>query len=302
MSFIGKDTALGGSIIMPSDMSRLATTMSITRKGRNTRKPISKARFNSPTKKAGKSTRHATGCASATPGERPRRLAREVLEQGHVGFSRLSRDEGAEGLGRGLEPVHLADPAGHHRLQPLGPTPFEGRLHHEEGQEQRQAHEHRVGRDALRADGRAQEGQHHDDAREGRRHHEQGRGERQQPDQRRELHQARGVARPAGRAEVDADALRRGRSGGRHEDNNGQDGGAHHAASSGTGSQPTGTSPAPPMRRSRSGRRTERAPAAAWGRAAALPALRGGGGREFGRARGRADRAQRDGREQHDSA
>jgi zinc/manganese transport system permease protein len=72
------------------------------------------------------------GLRLGTPGERLRRLAREVLEQGHVGFSHLSRQKGAEGLGRGLEPVHFADPAGHHRLQPLGPTPFEGRLHYEE--------------------------------------------------------------------------------------------------------------------------------------------------------------------------
>ena len=229
ISFIGRDTALGGSIIMPSDMRRLATTMSMTRKGRKTRKPISKARFSSPTRKAGKSTRQATACPSA--GSRSG-LPREVPEQGKVGLAGLGLHEGAEGLGRGLEPVHLADPAGHHRLQPFRPAPLQGRLHHEEGQEQREPDHHRVRRDALGADGGAQERQHHDDARKGGRHDEERRGEGEQPDQRRELHQARGVARPAGRAEVDADALRGGRGGGSgHQKGKGEEEGAHHAAS-----------------------------------------------------------------------
>ncbi len=47
----------GGSIIMPMLISTLATTRSMTRKGRNRKKPISKAFFSSEIMKAGVITR-----------------------------------------------------------------------------------------------------------------------------------------------------------------------------------------------------------------------------------------------------
>ena len=49
ISLNGKETTLGGSIIMPRPISTLATTMSMIRNGRNSRNPISNARRNSPT-------------------------------------------------------------------------------------------------------------------------------------------------------------------------------------------------------------------------------------------------------------
>jgi hypothetical protein len=87
---------------MPSDISTLATTMSITRKGRNSRKPISKARFSSPTMKAGTSARQGASPAIG------RGQAREVEEQRRSSSRTLRGHEAAEGLGRGLQPLHLA--------------------------------------------------------------------------------------------------------------------------------------------------------------------------------------------------
>src|SRR3546814_10082342 len=55
MILTGRDTMTGGSIIMPIDISTAATMMSITRKGRSSMKPISKARFSSEMRKAGAS-------------------------------------------------------------------------------------------------------------------------------------------------------------------------------------------------------------------------------------------------------
>jgi hypothetical protein len=53
----GSEIAVGGSIIMPIDMVMVATTRSITRNGRTTRKPISKPRLISEIMKAGTRTR-----------------------------------------------------------------------------------------------------------------------------------------------------------------------------------------------------------------------------------------------------
>src|SRR5688572_20598814 len=52
-SLNGRETNTGGSIIIPMDMSELETTMSITRKGMKTTKPMMKAVFNSERMKAG---------------------------------------------------------------------------------------------------------------------------------------------------------------------------------------------------------------------------------------------------------
>ena len=52
-SLNGRETKTGGSIIIPMDMSELETTMSITRKGMKTTKPMMKAVYSSERMKAG---------------------------------------------------------------------------------------------------------------------------------------------------------------------------------------------------------------------------------------------------------
>ena len=53
-SLKGNDISMGDNIIIPSDINIEAMTMSITRKGRKIKKPISNAVFNSDVIKAGK--------------------------------------------------------------------------------------------------------------------------------------------------------------------------------------------------------------------------------------------------------
>jgi hypothetical protein len=54
--FAGEGDDDGGIIIMPMDMSMVATTMSMTTKGTKIMKPMVKARLSSPTMKAGMMT------------------------------------------------------------------------------------------------------------------------------------------------------------------------------------------------------------------------------------------------------
>src|SRR3984893_2655087 len=61
----GSDTRTGESIIMPIDISTLATTRSMTRKGMNTMKPIWNAVFNSLVMKVGIKTLSGTSSALA---------------------------------------------------------------------------------------------------------------------------------------------------------------------------------------------------------------------------------------------
>src|ERR1700722_13017530 len=61
----GSDTRTGDSIIMPIDISTLATTRSMTRKGMNTMKPIWNAVFNSLVMKVGIKTLSGTSSALA---------------------------------------------------------------------------------------------------------------------------------------------------------------------------------------------------------------------------------------------
>ena len=63
MSLNGSATSTGDSIIMPSDMRMLDTTMSITRNGMKIMKPIWNADLSSLVTKAGTSTR--SGAVSA---------------------------------------------------------------------------------------------------------------------------------------------------------------------------------------------------------------------------------------------
>ena len=64
ISLNGSEMTTGGSIIMPIDISTDATTMSMITNGRNSRKPISKARRNSEIMKAG--TRIFSGMVEAS--------------------------------------------------------------------------------------------------------------------------------------------------------------------------------------------------------------------------------------------
>ncbi len=66
ISLNGSETTTGGSIIMPIDISTEATTRSMMRNGRNSRKPISKARLSSEIMKAG--TRMRSDSASGVAG------------------------------------------------------------------------------------------------------------------------------------------------------------------------------------------------------------------------------------------
>src|SRR3546814_19207673 len=66
ISLKGSEIITGGSIIMPIDMRMEATTMSMLRKGRNSRKPISKARRSSLTMKAGMSARIGVASGAST--------------------------------------------------------------------------------------------------------------------------------------------------------------------------------------------------------------------------------------------
>ena len=67
ISLKGSDTVVGGSIIMPTDIKIEATTKSMTRKGMNNKKPISKARLSSEIMKAG--MRLVKGVASGAAGK-----------------------------------------------------------------------------------------------------------------------------------------------------------------------------------------------------------------------------------------
>ena len=61
----GKETAAGGTIIMPIDISTAATTRSMIRNGKNTRNPISKARCTSLSRNDG--TKRESGASIGAP-------------------------------------------------------------------------------------------------------------------------------------------------------------------------------------------------------------------------------------------
>ena len=68
MSLNGSATSTGDSIIMPSDISTLATTMSITRNGMKIMKPIWNAVLSSLVTKAGTMTRNGAFSAVTSAG------------------------------------------------------------------------------------------------------------------------------------------------------------------------------------------------------------------------------------------
>ncbi len=83
---------------MPIDISTDATTRSMIRNGRNSRKPISKARFNSEIMKAGISTRSETSSGVAGLAS-----LRQVHEQREILLADILQHEGLERSGRALK-------------------------------------------------------------------------------------------------------------------------------------------------------------------------------------------------------
>src|SRR5258708_26823285 len=79
----GKDTKTGDSIIMPIDISTLATTRSITKNGMKIMKPIWKAVFSSLVMKVGTKTDNGTSSALTNCGlpESAEDVPLSVLEQ-----------------------------------------------------------------------------------------------------------------------------------------------------------------------------------------------------------------------------
>ena len=65
-SLNGSEISIGESIIMPNDMRMDAITMSITRKGKKIKNPISKAVFNSEVMNDGKTIESGIACVQLT--------------------------------------------------------------------------------------------------------------------------------------------------------------------------------------------------------------------------------------------
>ena len=189
ISLNGSDTTTGGSIIMPIDISTEATTRSMMRNGRNSRKPISKARFSSEIMKAGTRMR-----SDISLGRRRRRLAGQIVEQLEVLLADILQHEAVQRHRRALERLLDADLVGDQRLDADVVGALQRRPHHEGGEEQRQRDDHGVGRRGRGAERGAQQRQHHDDAGERRHHHQDRRRQRQHRQQRDQLDRALGEA------------------------------------------------------------------------------------------------------------
>ena len=173
----------------------------MTRKGRNSRKPISKARLQLGDHEG----RHQHPQRQIFRARRWR-LARHVDEQLEIFLADVLEHECAERIGRPLEGLLRGDLVVDQRLDAEIVGALERRPHHEGGEEQRERDDHGVGRRRRGAERGAQQRQHHDDAGERRHHHQDGRRERQHRHQRDELEHALGE--PAALAEIDADVLR----------------------------------------------------------------------------------------------
>src|ERR1700744_4374232 len=119
------DTTAGGSIIMPIDINTEATTRSMIRKGRNSRKPISKARFNSEIMKAGTRIRSdmSSGVAGGASPDRSMNSFRSFSRT----FFCMKPHSGA------LQRVLDADLVGDQRLDAVVVGFLQHRAHYERG-------------------------------------------------------------------------------------------------------------------------------------------------------------------------
>ena len=104
----GRDTITGDIIIMPIDISTLATTMSMMRKGMKTMKPIWKAVFSSEVTKAGMRMRMGRSSGLSTLAALPMRENR-LRSAVRVCFSMKSFSGTAPRSSASLKPILFSD-------------------------------------------------------------------------------------------------------------------------------------------------------------------------------------------------
>ncbi len=180
MSLKGREMSTGESIIMPIDISTLATTRSMITNGMKIRKPDQEGGFQLARDKRRDEQRQRhilRGREALAAGDAHER--RDVALAGLVQHELLQGHEGA------VECDGRFDGAGGVGLEGVFVDALDDRRHDEEGQEQRQADQHLVGRRLAGAERLAQDAQHDDDAREGGHHEQDGR----QQGERRHQHQ-----------------------------------------------------------------------------------------------------------------
>ena len=178
-SLNGSETSTGGSIIIPMDISDELTTMSITRNGMKMMKPMMKAVFSSERMKAGISAAEAhvlRGCGALAARWRTRTSRARRAGSGSIMKVRSGTHRDLVGLGWSMSPASSGCSASSLIFDRVGPMT-------NMRQEQREADEHLVGRDALQAQRVAGQRQHDDDAREAGEHDQQRRCDRQQRQQ-----------------------------------------------------------------------------------------------------------------------
>ncbi len=194
-----------GSIIMPIDISTDATTRSMMRNGKNSRKPISKARLSSEIMKAGNQDAHRHIFRLVR-----HLLARHIHEQLQIFLADVFLHEAAQRHAGPVECLVDADFVVHQRLDADVVDVGQNRPHHECGEEQRKRDDDGIRRRRRRAERGAQKRQHDDDPRERRHHDENGRRQRQHRQKRDQLNDAlvQSAATAGALAEIDADILR----------------------------------------------------------------------------------------------
>ena len=198
----GREMTTGGSITMPMLITVDAMTMSMMRNGIRIRKPISNAVFSSESTKAGMSTRvgHVgAGLRAARSSDRSVKSARSFWStclnmKSRIGTSaRLSAVSSSIFLSiSGWRAVSLI------AVKVGAITNM--------AQEQRDAHEHLVGRHRGRAEGVPHEAEHDDDPGEAGHHDQDRRGQAQHREQRQQLERGRDLAVLAVEVQVDARA------------------------------------------------------------------------------------------------
>jgi hypothetical protein len=120
------------------------------------------------------------------------RIVGQLHIQREVGLAGLLHHEGLQRAGAGVERLAHRDPVFRQRQVGVGIDLVQHRAHHEQRQEQGQAHHHLVGRRGLRAQRLAQQRQDDDDAGEAG-HHQQRRRQEGQAGQQQHGLQAEGV-------------------------------------------------------------------------------------------------------------
>jgi len=138
-----------GSITMPMDMSVEATTMSMTRNGKEDEKADLNAVLSSTRERGDEDVRR-----DVLAGLRAVDL-RQAREEGEVGLTRLAEHELAHRALRAVECLDLVDPAGVQRVPGLRLDVLQRRLHDEDRQEEGDPDEDLVRRRGRGAQARA---------------------------------------------------------------------------------------------------------------------------------------------------